>query len=169
MERKCTATIVCGAPSGDSAGAYAARVPRRPKKAVSAAARASPEPTSIAPCTPWTNDTSAACCARAPATAPAWLPTTLPTSAPWPPITSWMSCAACACAPAGSAAILSFQELLASVAPIEPSTEMPSAPPTCRELLTTPDATPALVCSTAPIAADDTDGIVIEMPAPIST
>ena len=43
---------------------------------------------------------------------------------------------------------------------------MPTAPPICRAELTTPDAMPDLVGSTALIAAPDSAGMVSEMPAP---
>ena len=51
----------------------------------------------------------------------------------------------------------------------EPSTATPSAPPTWRDALTTPEAMPAVSGSTEPIATPVVVGIVIEMPAPTQT
>ena len=60
----------------------------------------------------------------------------------------------------------SVDELAESVVPIPPSAAIPSAPPTWREALTTPEAIPARARSTAPIAVDVTEGMVIAMPDP---
>ena len=64
--------------------------------------------------------------------------------------------------------MLADHELAASVVPMPPSTAMPSAPPTWREALITPEAMPAFVRSTAAMPVAETAGIVSAMPAPIS-
>ena len=68
--------------------------------------------------------------------------------------------------PLSAAGALSAQCADATVAAIEPSTATPSAPPTCREALTTPEAMPARVGSTEPIATPVVVGIDIDTPAP---
>ena len=68
--------------------------------------------------------------------------------------------------PLSAAGALSAQCAEATVAAIEPSTATPSAPPTCREALTTPEAMPARAGSTEPIATPVVVGIDSETPAP---
>ena len=86
---------------------------------------------------------------------------------PWPPCTSGINCSAFACSAGGRPAILAAHWFAASVVPIPPSTAIPSAPPTWREALMTPEAMPAFVRSTAAMPVADTAGIVSAMPAPI--
>ena len=64
--------------------------------------------------------------------------------------------------PCSAAGALSAQCDEATVAAIEPSTATPSAPPTWREALTTPEAMPARAGSTEPIATPVVVGIAIE-------
>ena len=105
------------------------------------------------------------------ASAPAFgLPVRRSITLPRPPCTSGVSFSASACRAGGrfAAAILSDQAFAASVAPMPPRTAIPSAPPTWRDALITPEATPALAWSTAPIAVAADAGIVEARPMPSS-
>ena len=90
-------------------------------------------------------------------------PAAWPIGPAWPPITSDSKRPDVPCSAAGA---LSAQCAEATVAAIEPSTATPSAPPTCREALTTPEAMPARAGSTELMATPVVVGIVMETPAP---
>jgi len=67
---------------------------------------------------------------------------------------------------AGNCARLSCHALRVSIAATEPSTATPSAPPTWRLALITPEAIPDRSRSTAAMPVADTAGMVSAIPAP---
>ncbi len=86
----------------------------------------------------------------------------------WPPSTSGRSLVAGPCRAGGIPLISASHRALMRPVATAASTAIPSAPPTCRAVLSTPEATPAFSCGIAPIAVALRVGMASAVPIPAS-
>lgn len=118
-------------------------------------------PPSIAAWNPAMNAVAAASLATGPAARPM--------GRSWPPSARSPRRAACARSAPGTPCTNSSRRAAMRTLATALSTAIPSAPPTCRAVLSTPDATPALSASMAFMAVALTVGMASAAPAPHST